>query len=71
MSGSGARPLHPGDIVSEYWLGECKTHTSRCELWVFHFDVWAKICEEAQSQFKHPVLFVDNGTDTSGSLMSY
>lgn len=62
VSGSGARDFHPGDIISDKWMGECKTHTSPCEKVKFYADVWDKICEEAASKFKYPVLFADDGT---------
>lgn len=62
VKGSGARPLHPGDIISDRWLGECKTHTSPGHKLIFSFDVWDKLEAEAISQFKRPVLFVDDGS---------
>ena len=64
VSGSGARDCHPGDIVSDSWLGECKTHTSSGRQISFNKFVWHKICEEAQSKFKFPVLFVDDGSQS-------
>ena len=63
-SGSGARPLYPGDIFSRNWLGECKTHESPGHSIVFVFDVWDKIEKEASSQFKNPALFVDDGSQS-------
>lgn len=62
VSGSGSRPNHPGDVCSESWLGECKTHINSGHRLVFKFDVWDKIELEAMSQFKLPVLFVDDGS---------
>ena len=59
---SGARNFYPGDIESEEWLGECKTHIKISKKILFHKDVWNKICLEAQSKMKYPVLFVDNGS---------
>lgn len=59
---SGARNFHPGDIESEDWLGECKTHTKVSNKVIFHKDIWDKICSEAQSKMKYPILFVDNGS---------
>lgn len=59
---SGARDFHPGDIRSDRWLGECKTHQVSGNKIIFRKDVWKKICEEAQSQFKIPALFVDDGS---------
>lgn len=64
VSGSGARSFHPGDIVSDDYLGECKTHMTKQSKIVFYRDFWDKIKNEAMSQFKTPVLFVDNGTQT-------
>lgn len=62
VSGSGARPTRPGDIVSYEFLGECKTHISKVDKLEFKYSVWLKIKNEAASQFKHPVLFIDDGT---------
>ena len=28
VTGSGARDCHPGDVKSDAYLGECKTHTT-------------------------------------------
>ena len=64
VTGSGARAFHPGDVVSDQWLGECKTHTEPFSNLRFDFDVWTKISREAASQFKKPVLFVDDGSQT-------
>lgn len=65
VSGSGSRNFHPGDVCSEQWLGECKTKTSISNRIVFKFDDWDKLSEEAKSQFKYPVLFTDNGSQTA------
>lgn len=62
--GSGARDCHPGDITSDNWLGECKTHTSPGKRITFNRFVWNKIIDEAQSKFKFPVLFVDDGSQS-------
>ena len=40
VTGSGARPMHPGDIVSDGWLGECKTHVTPGHRIGFNFSVW-------------------------------
>lgn len=61
VSGSGARML-PGDIQNEYWLGECKTHIQLQDNIIFYKQHWDKIKSEAQSVFKYPILFVDNGS---------
>ena len=62
VSGSGARGLHPGDVQSEDWMGECKTHETPGHKIVFYSSVWKKIVDEASSHFKFPVLFVDDGS---------
>lgn len=62
VSGSGSRPTYPGDVISEEFLGECKTHTSISDNIIFKLDHWNKIKNEAMSQFKSPVLFVDDGS---------
>lgn len=62
VSGSGSRACRPGDIHSSTWLGECKTHTEPYNKIHFKFTVWNKIKDEAISQFKYPVLFVDDGS---------
>jgi hypothetical protein len=65
ISGSGARPFAPGDINADQWLGECKTHDTVKDNVVFHKNQWFKICEEAYSKGRLPILFVDNGTQLS------
>lgn len=60
-SGSGSRPCHPGDIYSEDWLGECKTHVKPGAKITISKKVWDKIQSEAQAVFKYPVLFIDDG----------
>lgn len=62
VSASGARDCHPGDIKSEEWLGECKTHTKLIKEIRFVYAQWSKICEEAMTSRRFPVMFVDNGT---------
>lgn len=62
VTGSGSRNCHPGDVESDSWLGECKTHVERTDKITFNLNVWKKIREEAAAKFKVPVLFVDNGT---------
>lgn len=59
---SGARACHPGDIKSDNWLGECKTHVTTGNRIKFIYKEWAKICEEAMSKFRFAVLFVDDGS---------
>jgi len=65
VSGSGARPHHPGDIKSDEWLGECKTHMKEVSIIHFDFRVYNKLMNEAMSQMRKPVLFVDNGVSDS------
>ena len=60
--GSGSRACHPGDIISDDWLGECKTHTKVDQPVFFSSDVWTKICNEASFQHRNPVLFSDDGS---------
>lgn len=58
---SGSRPFNPGDIVTDHWLGECKTHIAYgCDV-IFRGSVWNKIEREAMSTFKYPILFADTG----------
>ena len=61
VSGSGAR-FDPGDISSELWLGDCKTHVEGGHKIEFKLDVWTKISTEALSKFRMPAYFVDDGT---------
>lgn len=62
VPGSGATLFNKGDICSDNWVGECKTHTSPGNKLKFDFEVWNKIKEEANSRFKNPVLIVDDGS---------
>ena len=62
VSASGARPFNPGDIKSENWLCECKTFTEPRDCIHIKKSVWEKLRNEAYSQRKRPVLFLDNGT---------
>lgn len=62
VSGSGARPVTPGDIISDDWLGECKTHTSPNHSILFDTAVWKKITDEAMMKHRKPALFVDDGS---------
>lgn len=65
VTGSGSRPIAPGDVKSSHWLGECKTHDTERSNVVFMKCHWFKICNEAMSKGRYPVLFVDNGTQLS------
>lgn len=62
VCGSGARPCRPGDIESDEWLGECKTHQSCNQPIKFMASHWAKLCDEAMAVHKFPVLIVDDGS---------
>jgi len=62
VSGSGARDTLPGDVISDEWLGECKTHMVPSETITFELGHWQKIKAEALAKFKNPVLICDNGT---------
>ena len=64
VSGSGSRPFRPGDITSEYFLVECKTHTEPKANITFKKSHWKKIQEEALAKDKFPILVTDNGTQT-------
>ena len=62
VTGSGARPCVPGDVRSNEWLGECKTHTESGHRIVFMLDVWKKIQNEADASHRSPVIFADDGS---------
>lgn len=62
ISGSGARPFAPGDVESDDWLIECKTHTTPGHKISFKEDVWKKIQEEAVIRHKFPAYVVDDGS---------
>ena len=62
VSGSGARPFRPGDITSDHFLVECKTHVEPKDNIIFRKSHWIKIQEEALAKDKFPLLVTDNGT---------
>lgn len=62
ISGSGARPFAPGDVESEDWLIECKTHTTPGHKISFTESVWNKIQDEAMIRHKYPAYVVDDGS---------
>lgn len=64
VSGSGARPTRCGDIISSNWVGECKTHQTVKSKIVFQVKWWSKLCDEAASLRKYPVLIVDDGSQS-------
>jgi hypothetical protein len=63
--GSGSRPFSPGDVNTYQFIGECKTHDTEKTTISFLKSHWKKICNEATSSHKYPVLFKDNGTQLS------
>lgn len=65
VSGSGAAACYPGDIISDEWLGECKTHMTSGNKIVFNKSHWKKICDEAFVKRRYPVLFTDDGSQKS------
>lgn len=65
VSGSGAAACHPGDVISDDWLGECKTHVKPEQKIFFSKSVWKKICDEAMIKRRYPVLFTDDGSQRS------
>lgn len=62
VTGSGAAACHPGDIISDEWLGECKTHVEPGHKIYFSKAVWSKIKDEAAVKRRFPVLFTDDGS---------
>lgn len=62
VAGSGAAACFPGDVISDEWLGECKTHTEPGHKIFFSKAVWDKIKQEAMVKKRFPVLFTDDGT---------
>jgi len=62
VTGSGARPCVPGDVRSDEWLGECKTHTEPYHKITFMLTVWDKIQHEADTSHRSPALIVDDGS---------
>lgn len=67
ISGSGARPFAPGDVESDEWLFECKTHTTPGHKISFKEDVWKKIQEEAMMRHKYPAYVVDDGSQLASN----
>lgn len=65
VAGSGAAACHPGDVIGDDWLGECKTHTTPGHKLFFSKSVWDKIKNEAMIKRRFPILFVDDGTQKS------
>ena len=65
VSGSGAAACYPGDVISDMWLGECKTHVEPGHKIFFDRKVWEKIKSEAYVKHRRPVLFTDDGTQSS------
>lgn len=64
IGGSGAAPCAPGDVRTDTWLIECKTHTTPDHSIYFDLEVWQKISKEAMGTHRKPVLIVDDGSQT-------
>lgn len=62
VTGSGARPTVTGDVESETWLGECKTHTVPGNKIHFDSKIWLKVVDEAAAKFRLAAYFVDDGS---------
>ena len=62
VSGSGGATCTAGDVISDKFLGECKTHETEGSKVVFRQDVWSKIQNESMVFGRIPVLIVDDGT---------
>ena len=60
---SGAKEFNKGDLQSPFWIGECKTHTSKKDICRVYKSVFIKLVNESMSVHKYPVLFFDNGTN--------
>lgn len=67
VSASGARPFNKGDIVSDSWLCECKTHTAHVDSMKILKSVWKKLKSESMSCMKRPILIIDDGTQKIAS----
>lgn len=65
VTGSGSRPFTPGDVNSDHFLVECKTHIEEQDNIVFYKKHWDKISTESRTINKYPALIVDNGTQKS------
>lgn len=62
VKGSGSRLTAVGDVRSDEWLCECKTHVTPDHTISFNAKVWTKLKEEASAKFKNCVLVVDDGS---------
>lgn len=62
VAASGGASFVCGDVISDKFLGECKTHIEQGSKIVFRQDVWQKLCDECVSVGRLPVLFVDDGS---------
>lgn len=71
VAASGARDLHPGDVMSDTWVGECKTRTKIADKIVINRLWWDKLISEAEFVHKSPALFVDNGDTSNLWVVSY
>ena len=64
VSGSGSRPFNPGDVKSDKWLCECKTHTEPGHDIFFSYEVYEKIIGESLFAHRSPLLVTDDGSQT-------
>ena len=62
VAGSGAPSCVAGDVISDKFLGECKTHETPNSKVTFRQNVWKKICDESMVKGRMPVLICDDGS---------
>lgn len=62
VAGSGSDKFAPGDVKTDRYLIECKTHVKKTDTIKFQFSHWEQIASEAARCGRFPVLCVDNGT---------
>lgn len=62
VAGSGSDKFAPGDVKTDKYLIECKTHVKETNIIEFQSSHWDQIVSEAARCGRFPVLCVDNGT---------
>lgn len=62
VAGSGSDKFAPGDVKTDKYLIECKTHIKEVAVVEFVSSHWDQIVAEAARCGRFPVLCVDNGT---------
>lgn len=62
VAGSGSDKFAPGDVKTDKYLIECKTHVKETAKVEFLSSSWKQIVAEATRCGRFPVLCVDNGT---------